>query len=103
MKHMKSNLLLALAAFIWGIAFVAQSVSMDHIGPFTFTCIRNLVAALTLYLLLPVLDKITGTTKNQLIRKLYGLVELHVDVRYVLPLCSSRLGLCIQQLEKQDF
>ena len=64
MKHMKSNLLLALAAFIWGIAFVAQSVSMDHIGPFTFTCIRNLVAALTLYLLLPVLDKITGTTKK---------------------------------------
>lgn len=64
MKHLKSNLLLALAAFIWGIAFVAQSVSMDHIGPFTFTCIRNLVAALTLYLLLPVLDKITGTTKK---------------------------------------
>lgn len=60
MKKYKSELLLALAAFIWGVAFVAQSVSMDHIGPWTFTCIRNLIAALTLYLLMPLLDKITG-------------------------------------------
>ena len=25
-----------LTAFIWGTSFVAQSVSTDHIGPFTF-------------------------------------------------------------------
>ncbi len=61
MSKMKSNLLLALAAFIWGIAFVAQSVSMDHIGPWTFTCIRNFIAAATLYILMPLLNKITGS------------------------------------------
>lgn len=60
MNKWKSNLMLASAAFIWGIAFVAQSVSMDHIGPWTFTCIRNFIAALTLYLLFPFLDKISG-------------------------------------------
>ena len=27
-----------LTATIWGIAFVAQSVSMDYIGGFTFQC-----------------------------------------------------------------
>ncbi len=61
MSKLKSNLLLALAAFIWGIAFVAQSVSMDHIGPWTFTCIRNFIAAATLYILMPLLNKMTGS------------------------------------------
>ena len=27
-----------LTATIWGVAFVAQSVSMDYIGGFTFQC-----------------------------------------------------------------
>lgn len=69
MRKMKSNLLLALAAFIWGIAFVAQSVSMDHIGPWTFTCIRNFIAAATLYILMPVLKKFTGNEEKSLNKK----------------------------------
>lgn len=35
-KELRANLLLLLTAMIWGAAFVAQSVSMDYIGPFTF-------------------------------------------------------------------
>ena len=31
---------LLLATIIWGSAFVAQSVGMDHIGPFTFQAVR---------------------------------------------------------------
>lgn len=71
MNKYKSELLLALAAFIWGIAFVAQSVSMDHIGPWTFTCIRNLIAAATLYILLPVLDKITDNKNGHFDKKVF--------------------------------
>lgn len=33
---LKSSLFLLLAAFIWGVAFVAQSVGMDYMGPFSF-------------------------------------------------------------------
>ena len=36
MEKAKGNLLLLLTALIWGSAFVAQSVGMDYIGPFTF-------------------------------------------------------------------
>lgn len=36
---------LLLAALIWGSAFVAQSVGMDYVEPFTFNGIRSLVAA----------------------------------------------------------
>lgn len=45
---MKGNLILLLTALIWGCAFVAQSVSMDYIGPFTFQCVRSLIGAAVL-------------------------------------------------------
>ncbi len=31
---------LLLTALIWGVAFVAQSVGMQYIGPYTFNCVR---------------------------------------------------------------
>lgn len=49
MKHsLRYTLLLVLAAWIWGGAFVAQSVGNDLIGPFTFNCVRSLLGALVL-------------------------------------------------------
>lgn len=44
----RNSLLLLLTATIWGVAFVAQSVSMDYIGGFTFNAVRNLIGALAL-------------------------------------------------------
>ncbi len=40
--------MLLLAAIIWGCAFVAQSVAMDHIGPFSFGSLRFFMGALVL-------------------------------------------------------
>lgn len=40
--------MLLLAALIWGCAFVAQSVAMDHLGPFTFGSMRFFMGALVL-------------------------------------------------------
>jgi len=48
----KANLLLLLAAAIWGFAFVAQRVGMRHVGPFTFNGIRFAMGALVLVPLL---------------------------------------------------
>ena len=45
MKKLSGNLLLLAAAFIWGIAFVAQSAGMDYIEPFTFQACRWLLGA----------------------------------------------------------
>ena len=36
------------AAFIWGVAFVAQRVSLDHLGAFTFNGLRFALGALSL-------------------------------------------------------
>ncbi len=42
------ELLLLLAAIIWGFAFVAQKAGMDSLGPFAFNGIRFLLGAATL-------------------------------------------------------
>lgn len=44
----KNAICLLMAATIWGVAFVAQSVGMDYVGPFTFNGIRCLIGCLFL-------------------------------------------------------
>lgn len=43
-----NSLLLLLTAAIWGVAFVAQSVGMDYVGPFTFNAVRCIIGAIVL-------------------------------------------------------
>lgn len=47
-KTLKSSMLLFLAALIWGVAFVAQSVGMDYMGPFSFCGGRFLMGSAVL-------------------------------------------------------
>ena len=47
-KTIQGCLILLLTTVIWGCAFVAQSVGMDHIGPFTFQAVRCLLGVLAL-------------------------------------------------------
>ncbi len=65
-KRLQSSLLLLLATIIWGCAFVAQSVGMDHIGPFTFQAVRCILAIIAL---LPVILLFDGKEKKQFIKK----------------------------------
>ena len=51
-KQLRGSASLLLATIIWGSTFVAQSVGMDYIGPFTFQAIR---CALAVIGLLPVI------------------------------------------------
>ena len=38
--HVRGNIMLLLAAFIWGTTFVAQMVGMDGLGPFSYAAAR---------------------------------------------------------------
>ena len=48
MKERNAVLLLLLTSFIWGLSFVAQSVSTESIGAFTFNGIRMVLGAIVL-------------------------------------------------------
>ena len=47
-RKMMGNGMLLLTAMIWGLAFVAQSVGMEYLGPFTFQTARSLLALLAM-------------------------------------------------------
>jgi len=47
-KQIKGTLMLLLAALLWGSTFVAQDVSVDLIGPFTFQGTRQILGCLVL-------------------------------------------------------
>lgn len=64
MKQMKNNVLLVLTALIWGCAFVAQSVGMDYVGPFTFNAVRCVIGALVLIPVIILMDQ--GAKKSGL-------------------------------------
>lgn len=43
-NKLRGSLAILLATVIWGSAFIAQSVGMDYIGPFTFQTMRSVLA-----------------------------------------------------------
>lgn len=75
---LRQSLLLLLTATIWGVAFVAQSVGMEYIGPFTFNAVRNLIGGMVLIPCIGVLKHIEGR-KPQEIEK-FGADESAGDV-----------------------
>lgn len=58
----KNAFMLILTAFIWGTAFVAQSVGMDYLGPFTFNGVRSIIGGIALLPCIALLNKINGTS-----------------------------------------
>ena len=60
-QQLRGSLFLVLATVIWGSAFVAQSMGMEHIGPFTFQSVR---CALAVVGLIPVLLIMDSTKKD---------------------------------------
>lgn len=58
MKNFRGNAALLTTAIIWGFAFVAQSVAMDYISPFTFLASRSILGGLVLLLYLLVRNRI---------------------------------------------
>ena len=52
MRHLKGELILFIAALIWGVAFVFQSTAADVLGPLSFGGCRFLLGALSLLPLL---------------------------------------------------
>jgi drug/metabolite transporter (DMT)-like permease len=56
-RALRADILLFLTAAIWGLAFVAQRVGMEHVGPLTFNGIRFALGALALVPLTLAMEK----------------------------------------------
>lgn len=55
-QKLKGNLLLLLAAFVWGISFIAQSKGVELVSPVAFIGIRTMLGALVLVPVILIVD-----------------------------------------------
>ena len=60
---LRQSLLLLLTATIWGVAFVAQSVGMEYVGPFTFNAVRSLIGGVVLMPCIALLKRFNAGSK----------------------------------------
>lgn len=65
-KQIRGSFLLLLATVIWGSAFIAQSVGMELIGPFTFQAVRCALAVLFLFPVSFLLDRTQNSEKTSM-------------------------------------
>ncbi len=61
-SQVKGNIMLFICALVWGIAFVAQSEGMKHVGAFTFLSVRSFIGAAVL---VPVIYIFSKTNKDR--------------------------------------
>lgn len=63
-KQLRGGILLLLATILWGCAFVAQSVGMDHVGPYTFQAVRCFMAVIGLMPVIAIADRFKKDEKT---------------------------------------
>lgn len=97
-KAFASSLLLTLAAFIWGTAFVAQSAGLELIGNFTFLCLRSCLAVVVLT---PVSRFIYTTNRRRIGDGEHGENKTFISKRLILGgvLCGG--SVCLASLVQQ--
>ena len=64
----ENSVALLLAAFVWGVAFVAQSVGMDYVEPFTFNGIRCLIGSLVLLPCIFLFDRFKTSEEKEAVK-----------------------------------
>ena len=62
--QLKGSLALAAAAFVWGMAFSAQSNAMRYVQPFTFVFLRSTITSLILFAAAPLFRRLSGGAGN---------------------------------------
>ena len=75
--QVRNSFLLLLTAIIWGSAFVAQSVGMEHVEPFTFTFTRSIIGGVVLIPVIFVLRKtsILKSDQTDVTKKIKGITK----------------------------
>ena len=75
-QNILGMLLLLIAASVWGVAFVAQSVGMNHLNAFAFNSIRNAIGVVVLLPVLATTRRINRRRKNATLEGVSSPVEL---------------------------
>ena len=105
-KQLRGSIFLILATIIWGSAFVAQSVGMDHIGPFTFQAVRCALAVIGLLPIILIADRKKHDGRNFLTRwadKKLWKAGILCGIPLFLACNLQQLGICDTDAGKSAF
>lgn len=100
--QVRNSFLLLLTAIIWGMAFVAQSAGMEHVGPFTFNSVRNVIGGIVLIPCIFLFRKIK-TEKRPLITKTELMGGLCCGIALFAASSFQQLGLLHTTVGKAGF
>lgn len=108
MKKWYGSAALLLAAIIWGFAFVAQSVGMEYVGPFTFQAVRSLIGSAALVPVICVMDrqrkKKPGYTAQDKKEKRYlWKVGIACGIVMCIACCLQQVGILYTTVGKAGF
>jgi drug/metabolite transporter (DMT)-like permease len=104
-QSLRADLLMLLAALIWGCSFVAQRLSLATIGPFFFTGIRFLLGALVVALLSHWLKRADTIAERDAASRqrwpwLPGIV---LGVAVAISICAQQVGLAYTKVANAGF
>ena len=105
-NKIRGSILILLATIIWGAAFVAQSVGMDHIGPFTFQAVRCMLAVIGLIPVITISDKFKNdgkTFKNRWVDKKLWKAGLFCGIPLFFACNLQQMGLVDTDAGKSGF
>ena len=100
---LKYDAVLLTAAAIWGVAFVAQRVGMQHVGPFTFIAVRFLLGAIVLVPILCVRSLNDGASAAQPLNKSFLLGSLAAGLILFIAAAFQQHGLIYTTAGKAGF
>ncbi len=106
-NQIRSSILLAITAIIWGVAFVAQTSGGDAVGPFSFNAVRFIIGSAVLLPVIFVLDK-TGHSGRRPVtkkdRKILWTAGLLVGLALFFAANAQQLGIYLgAQVSKAGF
>lgn len=93
--------MLLLTAVIWGMAFVAQSVGMDHVGPLTFNAVRSYLGFLVLLPLVGYFKKKEGSLGRSTRDLILG--GVCCGIALCLASCLQQMGIQYTTVGKAGF
>ena len=104
-KELQSSLILILTAMIWGFAFVAQRVGMEHLGAFTYNGIRFGLGSLSLIPVIKILAKPDNNDTDNVVKDNRLVIKYGVLAGSVLFIAATlqQVGLIYTTTAKAGF
>jgi len=106
-SNTKGSLILILCAFVWGMAFSAQSSAMEHIGPVTFVFLRAIITSIVLFAAYPLFrlgkKKRADTAEKKVPAKAYILLGGMLGIILVAAVSLQQIGIVYTTAAKSGF